>query len=93
MTIGIGKETSVKLSSSYVPYSRYSKTRNKPGKLVGIIAVQPEGFKEGDYNPLVLNWVVSPHRRDFNQVVDQMETSGKLPDYEASLFESCFKGW
>ncbi|MBM7591222.1 hypothetical protein [Brevibacillus fulvus] len=38
--------------------------KNPKGRVVGVIAVQPKNHKPGDFNPLVLAWVVSPLRRD-----------------------------
>lgn len=66
--------------------------RNLPGLPVGVIAVKRKGAEEDEFNPLVLKWVVSPHRRDLNQVLKQTRP-GTLGDYEQSLFDGCFKNW
>jgi hypothetical protein len=83
-------------TSFYVPYNRSGEKGPRPsGKLVGIISVQPNDFKPGDFNPLVLFLSVNKRRKDFAKVIEQIDQIKKaqLPKYEKALFDSCFKNW
>ena len=66
-----------------------------PGRIVDVIARKPKGLKDGEFNPLVIFWTVSPYRKDLNDVIEQREKIKKaqLPKYEADLFRHCFKNW
>jgi hypothetical protein len=80
-------------NSANAPKHARQTDRRIPGRLVGVIAVRPKGIKTHDFNPLIIRFVVNRYRKDFNQVVDQTDRKTKLPRYEESLFNSCFKYW
>jgi hypothetical protein len=82
-------------NAKHAPKSARYREKRKPGTVVGVIARQAKDYKRGDFNPLVLFFTVSPYRKDLNKVIDQtrQQKKAKLPKYEESLFDSCFKKW
>lgn len=80
---------------SHKAYDRRGEGPKPPGRLVGVIAVKSKNESKKGFNPYVLFFTVSPYRKDYNQVVDQIEQCKKarLPRYAQSLFHSCFKNW
>jgi hypothetical protein len=86
------KENSIRQSSrTYKPYNRNFEEHKEPGKVVGVIAVSdPKGFK-----PHVIYLTVNQHRKDYKLIVSQtkFQKISMLPEYETSLFDSCFKNW
>ncbi|MFJ5716559.1 hypothetical protein [Neobacillus sp. NPDC093127] len=89
------KENAVKLTTTHKAHDRLGNVKKPPGRIVGVIERLPENHPAGTFNPLILYFTVSPFRKDYNQVVDQLKTikNTRLPKYEASLFHSCFKKW
>jgi hypothetical protein len=89
------KENTLKQTSTYIPYNRNRIAEKPPGKPVGVVAVLPSSQPKVRFNPFIIYLTVSPYRKDFNKVVDQVRKlkKVKLPSYEQSLFYSCFKNW
>ncbi|MBO0961977.1 hypothetical protein J1P26_19925 [Neobacillus sp. MM2021_6] len=85
----------IRQTSTYRPYNRNNFEEKPPGKPVGEIEVVPFGYPKDKFNPFIVYLVVSPYRRDFNKIVDQInqQRKAKLPAYERDLFNSCFKNW
>jgi hypothetical protein len=89
-------ENGVKFSPNYMPYNRKGKDAKRfPGRIVGVIAVRHKGLQPDHFNPLVMFFAVSRYRKDYGVVLEQIEQQKevKLPNYEKSLFDSCFKHW
>jgi hypothetical protein len=87
------KENSIRQSSrTYKPYNRNFEEQKTPGKIVGVIAVTAIEVKR---NPHVVFLTVNKHRKDYKKVMSQVhhQKIAKLPEYEDSLFTSCFKNW
>jgi hypothetical protein len=80
------KENSIRQSSrTYKPYNRNFEEQKEPGKIVGAISVYPQ----------VIYLTVNKQRKDYRTVLIQThhQKNAKLPEYEDSLFTSCFKNW
>lgn len=82
-----------KKSAPYAPKTAKSGSRKIEGRPVGVIAVRPKHIKPGAFNPCIIFFTVNPYRKDYNKVVEQLDRPGRLPKYEQSLFDSCFKNW
>ncbi|MGP9042126.1 hypothetical protein [Cytobacillus kochii] len=78
---------------AYAPMVAKEEVKRQNGRIVGVIAVKSCSDNKRKFNPYTLAFTVSRARKDFNQVVSQMEHNGILPTYEQSLFYSCFKKW
>jgi hypothetical protein len=85
--------SSSKRNAAHAPKEARTAQKRLPGRLVGIIAVRPKGLRSAEYNPLIIRFVVNRYRKDLNKVIDQTNKTSRLPNYEQSLFESCFKNW
>jgi hypothetical protein len=80
------KENAIRQSSrTYKPYNRNFEEHKTPGRKVGIIVVADH----------VIYLTVNQYRTDYKKVVSQakFQKIAKLPKYEESLFDSCFKNW
>lgn len=84
---------STRRNPAYAPKTARAGGRNPQGRPVGVIAVRSKRSKPGDFNPLVIFFTVNHYRKDYNQVVEQVNKKAQLPKYEQSLFDSCFKNW
>ncbi|WP_433958568.1 hypothetical protein [Cytobacillus horneckiae] len=63
---------------------------DKSLRVVGVISVLSKTNRK---NPLTLHFTVNRYRKDYPEVVRQLERKGQLRSYEDSLFRSCFKKW
>lgn len=80
------KENPVRQSSrTYKPYNRNFEEQKAPGRKVGVIVVADH----------VIYLTVNQYRPDYKLVASQtkFQKIAKLPNYEESLFDSCFKNW
>lgn len=85
MGVGFGKENTVKLSRPVNrKYSAVGK-RKHPGRISSAISI----------GQTVIYFTVDRHRKDYKEVEKQTaeQKHKKLPAYEQSLFDSCFKKW
>lgn len=77
-------------SSHYAGAIKSGSSYKSTSKRVGVIAVKKKGTSDEDYNPLVLDWIVSRYRKD-------KRTGAIAPvikdPYCEDLFNSMFKKW
>lgn len=86
-------DSPIRSGTNHIPYNRRARYIKAPGRIVGVIARQPKGYKPGDFNPLVIYFTVDNFRKDLDIVIDQQNKKPQLPKYSQSLFDSCFKNW
>lgn len=81
------------MTQPYAPKITVERFKQLPGRVVGVFGVTPTDLPPNKVNPLVIHLVVSPYRKDYRQVVKQLNKKPTFSRFGQSLLDSCFKNW